>query len=101
MPTRTLNEPTKRRSILRHEILLISNRNQLGLSPRQFILREMEVHFVTVEVGVVRVAVGVVHADRFVIAKDVRLVGLCVVRGRGKGDREERKEREITMMDDL
>ena len=45
-----------------------------GFRLGKLILREMHVHLVTIEIGVVGVTIGVVHANNPLIGKDTSLV---------------------------
>ncbi len=59
-----LNEAAQRRPVLGHQVLLANVGDELGLAPGLVVLREVDVHLVAVEVGVVGLAVGVVEAER-------------------------------------
>ena len=57
-----LNEALQRRAVLGHEVLLAHVDDVVGLGAGDLVLREVRVHLVAVEVGVVRLADGVVQA---------------------------------------
>ena len=57
-----LNESLQRRAVLGHEVLLAHVDDVVGLGAGDLVLGEVRVHLVAVEVGVVRLADGVVQA---------------------------------------
>lgn len=54
-------------------VLVVGADDVVCLGARQLVLREVQVDLVAVKVGVVRRAVGVVHADRLLALEDARL----------------------------
>ena len=53
-----LNKTTQRRTICRHKILVVGRGNHGGLGAGNLVLREMQVHFITFEIGIVCITVG-------------------------------------------
>ena len=64
-----LDQAPQRRSVGGHRVLLIRSDNLVRLGSREVILRKVEVHLIAVEIRVVRLAVGVVHANRALAGK--------------------------------
>mmetsp|Transcript_24752 Transcript_24752/g.86164 ORF Transcript_24752/g.86164 Transcript_24752/m.86164 type:complete len:1050 (-) Transcript_24752:600-3749(-) len=58
-----LNQAAQRLAVGGHQVLELRRRDLVRLRAAQLVLREVHVHLVAVKVGVVRLAVGVVHAD--------------------------------------
>ncbi|KAI3487069.1 hypothetical protein L1887_49105 [Cichorium endivia] len=70
-----LDETTQRITAGGREVLVVGVGDVVALCTGSLRLRKMHVHLVTVEIGVVRVAVCVVHADRLLADEDAGLVG--------------------------
>lgn len=61
---------------LGHQVLLVGADERVGLGAAQLALGEVGVHLVSVEVGVVGLAVGVVEPQHLLPGQDARRVGL-------------------------
>ena len=58
-----LDEAPDRLAIRGHDVLLIRMHDAVALGSPEVVLRQVQVDLVTVEIGVERRAVGVVHTD--------------------------------------
>lgn len=63
-------EPPQGQTYLGNEVLLIRAGQDVGLGPAQFTLREVGVHLVSIKVGVVGLAVGIVEPQDFLLGQD-------------------------------
>lgn len=61
---------------LGNEVLLIRAGQNVGLSPAQFTLGEVGVHLVSIKVGVIGLAVGIVEPQDFLFGQDTGVVCL-------------------------
>jgi hypothetical protein len=69
-----LDKTSERLSSRARKILVVSIGNLESLCSSNFVLGEMHIHFISIEIGVVGVAVGVVHANRFFTRQDTNSV---------------------------
>lgn len=61
---------------LGNEVLLIRAGQDVGLSPAQFTLGEVGVHLVSIKVGIIGFAVGIVEPQDFLFGQDTGVVCL-------------------------
>lgn len=63
-------EQPQGQTYLGNKVLLIGAGQDVGLGPAQFTLGEVGVHLISIEVGVVGLAVGVVESQDFLLGED-------------------------------
>lgn len=61
-----LDHAPDRRFVGWQNVLVVGKTDVVGFCPRQVVLEEVEVHFISVKVSVVGTTVGVVHSDGLV-----------------------------------
>ena len=69
-----LDEATQRLPVGGYDVLVVGRGDPVCLGARELVLAHVHIHLVAVEVRIVRVAVGVVHADHLLPHEHTRLV---------------------------
>lgn len=61
---------------LGNKVLLIGAGQDVGLRPAQLTLGEMGIHLISIKVGIIGLAVGIVESQHFLFRQDAGVVGL-------------------------
>lgn len=61
---------------LGNKVLLIGAGQDVGLCPAQLTLGEMGIHLISIKVGIIGLAVGIVESQHFLFRQDAGVVGL-------------------------
>lgn len=75
MLTMTTERP-QGQTYLGNKVLLIGAGQDVGLGPAQLTLGEMGIHLVSIKVGIIGLAVGIVEPQHFLFRQDAGTVGL-------------------------
>lgn len=65
-----------RQTYLGNKVLLVGAGQDIGLGPAQFTLGEVGIHLVSIKVGVIGLAVGIVEPKDFLLGQDAGVVRL-------------------------
>lgn len=71
----TMEQP-QGQTYLGNKVLLIRAGQDVGLGPAQFTLGEVGVHLISIKVGVIGLAVGIVEPEDFLFGQDAGVVRL-------------------------